>query len=101
MQTQNGIELDLSKSNYKYEFRNYIFYFSSKLYMEKFSKNVSDYILIESLKLKNKYMVHIDFSLFLSVAFYKKVEKRGFRIVHKNMGFIISENTVFNTEYIS
>lgn len=101
MQTPNGIELNLQESKYKYEYNNFIFYFSSKSYLEKFKKNISDYILMESYKIKNKYNIHINFSLFLAVALYKKIEKRGFRITHKNMGYIISENTVFNTEYIT
>lgn len=101
MQTQNGIELNLQESKYKHEYNNFIFYFSSKSYLEKFKKNLSEYILMESYKIKNKYNIHINFSLFLAVALYKKIEKRGFRIIHKDMGYIISENTVFNTEYIS
>lgn len=101
MQTQNGIELNLNESNYKFEFKDFIFYFSSKLYLEKFSKNLTDFIMVETLKLRNKYKLHIDFSLFLSVSLYKKIEKRGFRVVHKTHGFLISENSIFNTEMIS
>ena len=40
MQTQNGIELDLNKSKFISEYKDYCFYFSSKLYLEKFEKNI-------------------------------------------------------------
>lgn len=101
MQTQNGIELNLNKSRFSFQYKDYIFYFSSKLYLEKFRTNVDEYILLETLKLKNKYKVANNFSLFLAVSLYKKIEKRGFRVVHKNMGFIINENSVFNAEMFS
>lgn len=101
MQTQNGIELNLKESKFQYEFKNFIFYFSSQLYLEKFKKNLDEYIMVETIKIRNKYKLHIDFSLFLAVSLYKKIEKRGFRVAHKNMGFIINEFTVFNAELFS
>jgi YHS domain-containing protein len=101
MQTQNKIELNLKESKYQYEFKNFIFYFSSLLYLDKFKKNLDEYIVLETIKIKNKYKLHVDFSLFLAVALYKKIEKRGFRVVHKNMGFVINELTVFNAELFS
>jgi len=96
IKTLNGIELDLEKSNYKYKFYNYIFYFSSEFYMNKFKNEVQEFIMIETIKLQNKYKVKLNISLYLAVSFYKRIEKRGFRIVHKSNGFLIDETNVFS-----
>lgn len=61
----------------KYGFR---FYFSSKVYLEKFKNRLDNFIEIEKIKLKNRYKYEI-FSLNkLVVAFYCKIESRGFRV---------------------
>ena len=33
------------------------------------------------MKLKNKYRVNCNFDLFFQIAFYKKIEKRGYKII--------------------
>ena len=40
MKTNNGIELNLNESDYIYEFKGAVFYFSSELYKNKFKENV-------------------------------------------------------------
>lgn len=96
MKTANGIELDIEKSEYKYLFEDYIFYFSSEFYMNKFKNEVREFILLETIKLQNKYKVKLNLTLYLAVSFYKKIEKRGFRIVHKSNSFLLSETNVFS-----
>lgn len=81
MLTKRGIELDITQSNYRCNFKGLIFCFSSKFYLNKFEKEVQEYIDIENKKLYNKYKLDVDFSLYLAIAFYKKIEKRGFRII--------------------
>lgn len=95
MVTKNGIELDLRKTKYSYEFGEYIFYFSSKLYMKKFKEGVLNYIILESAKITNKYKIKINITNYLSVSFYKKIEKRGFRVVDRNSGLEIDEFNEF------
>ena len=80
MVTANGICLDLNESKYKILKYGIIFYFSSKLYLQKFENNVEKYVKEETLKLKNKYKININFDLYLAISYYMKVEKRGFYI---------------------
>lgn len=95
MITKNGIELDLRKTKYSYEFGEYIFYFSSKLYLTKFKEGVLNYIILENAKITNKYKIKINVTSYLSVSFYKKIEKRGFRVIDKNSGLEIDEFNEF------
>lgn len=95
MVTKNGIELDLRKTKYSYEFGEYIFYFSSKLYIKKFKEGVLNYIILENAKITNKYKIKINLTSYLSVSFYKKIEKRGFRVIDRNSGLEIDEFNEF------
>ena len=81
MKTSRGIELDITKSEYFLELYGLRFYFSSKFYLEKFRKEVLEYITIESARLINRYQIELQIYKTLSIAYYKKIEKRGFRII--------------------
>lgn len=83
MKTINGIYLDLKESDYKLNYNGLIYYFSSELYMNKFKNNVKQFIVEETAKLKTKYKINIYFDTMLTISYYKKIEKRGFRIVCK------------------
>lgn len=100
MKTANGIELDLNKSEYKFIFEDFIFYFSSEFYMNKFKNGVQQFILLETIKLQNKYKLKINLNLYLAVSFYKRIEKRGFRVVHKTNGFLLGETNIFANSMI-
>lgn len=97
MQTKNGIELDLSKSNYKVHYHDLIFYFSSELYMAKFQNQLNEFTSIENIKINNKYKIIIDMKEYLAVALYKRIEKRGFLIKHLFKKDNITEMTSFKT----
>lgn len=94
--TKNGIEFNLNKSNYKYKKGTITFYFSSKLYLEKFKNNVDEYIENESRKIKAKYKVEIGLYYYFMVAFYCKIEKRGFLIKYENM---LIKNAKFYSDF--
>jgi len=81
MKTINGIELDLTKSDYKYSILGYTFYFSSEFYMNNFKNNVKFFSEIEGVKIKNKYKVFINLNLYLTFVYYKRIEKRGFYVI--------------------
>lgn len=83
MKTKNGIYLDLKESEYKINNNGLIYYFSSELYMYKFKNNVKQFIIEETAKLKAKYKINIYLDTMLTLSFYKKIEKRGFRVVYK------------------
>lgn len=95
MITKNGICLNLEESNYKILKYGVIFYFSSLLYLEKFEKEVENYINTETIKLRNKYKVDNDFTLYLAISFYKKIEKRGFYIYDEVNKRKIKNNSLF------
>lgn len=92
MQTKNGIELDLSKSNYKYKINNYEFYFSSENYLNKFKESLTNFVQMENKKIEIKYKISINLSLYLTFALYKQIEKRGFYVTYNKE--IIKENDV-------
>ena len=83
MKTKNGIYLDLKESEYKINYNGLIYYFSSELYMYKFKNNVKQFIIEETAKLKAKYKINIYLDTMITLSFYKKIEKRGFRILYK------------------
>ena len=96
MKTENGVYLDLTESDYKVKKLGLTFYFSSKFYMKKFENDVEFYINNESLKIFNKYKVTNNFKQFLAIAFYKRVEKRGFRIYDNINRKELSRNLVIS-----
>lgn len=57
-----------------------LFYFSSELYRNKFEKNVEEFIENEKLKIQVRYKINNDFTIYFLLSYYKKCEKRGFRI---------------------
>lgn len=98
---QLKVIFDLEQSNYKYKFEGLTFVFSSELNMNKFKDRIKDYIKQESLKLTWKYSnLNINFDLFLSIALYKRIEKRGF-LIYQGDNIILKEDTLFLIAYES
>lgn len=75
------VEYDIQKSNYRFECNRLIFYFSSSFNLLRFRDHYSEYIVLETNKLKAKYHVNINIIQYLLIAYYKKIEKRGFRVL--------------------
>ena len=75
---------DINESNYKLEYDKLTFYFSSKFYQEKFIKEYSEFIKNETLKLQLKYKCNVMFDEIILLFLYKKIEKRGFRVLYNN-----------------
>ena len=91
--TDNIIYYDINKSPYVYKTLYFDFYFSSQFYMNKFKSNYSTYIQNETDKLKVKFGQSVTFIKPLILDYYKKVEKRGFRVYDK------VEDRYVNLEY--
>ena len=81
---------DINKSTFSYNVDELEFYFSSEFNKSRFIKGYKNFIDEEIKKLENKYHVNIKFEIVLLIAYYKKIEKRGFKI----------KNTVNNRVYI-
>lgn len=79
----NVIYYDIDKSPYKYESVYFTFYFSSQFYLNKFKREVYDYIDLEQSKLQVKFKHLVSFERILILDYYSKVEKRGFKVYDK------------------
>ena len=92
----NKIYHDLTYSDYVLKYRDFTLYFSSPIYLEKFSFRADDYIEKRTSMVKSKYNENINLDLLLIIQLYKSVEKRGFRVDYKskplknNYSFIIN-----------
>lgn len=95
MLTKNGICLKLSESEYKILKYGLVFYFSSKMYLEKFEHNVENYVEQENLKLRNKYKMNGNFEVYLAISYYKKIEQRGFFVFDNVENKEIKADTMF------
>lgn len=100
MKTVNGIYLDLNESDYIYDLDGVRYYFSSEFYLRRFKERVLDYVNNESVKLQLKYKIKFNFDLFLTIAFYKKIEKRGFRVEDISNGNKITKETIITNTII-
>lgn len=91
------VEYDINKSEYFLSVNQMIFYFSSEFNKARFERNYNLFVEEEKNKLRVKYKVNIDLYDYLLVVFYKKIEKRGFRVlVCSNNGIInLKENHTF------
>lgn len=92
------VEYDIYESDYYYRINGYTFYFSSMFNRDRFITKFSKFVKEENNKIIVKYHVSIDLTEYLLIAFYKKIEKRGFRVlIHKNDDIIsLEENYTFN-----
>ena len=75
---------DINESNYIFEYNKLKFYFSSLFYKEKFIKEHIDFIRDESMKLKIKFKCSIYCDEMILLLLYKKIEKRGFKVLYND-----------------
>ena len=81
MKRLKRVEYNINKSEYYFRINKLTFFFSSKFNKSRFENGFIDYVNDETNKLKAKYKVNINLSDYLMVAYYKKIEKRGFKIL--------------------
>lgn len=97
---KNKIELDLTKSPHIYLYQGLFYVFSSISNLNKFKNKIEEYKLNETLRLKYKYGIqNINFDLFLTISFYKKVEKRGFLVTSEDRKISMQEDSLFYVSY--
>lgn len=73
---------DLKQSVYHYKYDKLDFYFSSYFYLEKFKKLAVNYIKDETTKLNIKFKCNMVCDEMLLISLYKKIEKRGYRVLY-------------------
>lgn len=83
MKSARGIFYDLKDSDFIYLAGNSKFYFSSNFYLQKFILEIDEFIKNEKAKFLVNYKINLDADLFLMITLYRKIEKRGFRVVYK------------------
>lgn len=86
---------DINDSNYYVELDKLKIYFSSEFNRERFLNGYENYVKEENLKIQNKYKINIRANYYLLFAYYRKIEKRGFRIVNKMTGVDVKDNLTF------
>lgn len=82
MQSARGVFYDLKDSNYIYLGDNVAFYFSSNLYLKKFTLKLDEFIKNEKMKFLVNYKININADLLFMITLYRKIEKRGFRVIY-------------------
>ena len=99
MKSARGIYYDLKESNYFVNLtinsENIVLYFSSLFLRKKFLDTVSDYIHTENMKLLIMYKIDIDATKLLLLSYYKKIEKRGFRVLINDKEIINSNLSLY------
>ena len=84
------IYYEIEDSTYYADYKQFRFYFTSILYQEKFKYGVETYIHSEYAKLKFRYSINENqvevetLKLILLLNYYKKLEKRGFRVYYNS-----------------
>ena len=75
------VEYDINKSEYYFKVNKLTFFFSSKFNKTRFENGFIEYVQEETNKIKAKYKVDINLNNYLLLAYYKKIEKRGFKVL--------------------
>lgn len=85
MKSARGIYYDLKESEYfvclDINKERIILYFSSLFLRKKFIDNIGNFIHNENSKITSMYKIDIDMTKLLILSYYKKIEKRGFRVL--------------------
>lgn len=81
---------DINESIYTFKYDNLLFYFSSQFYKEKFTREYLQFLKDEIMKLKIKFKCNICCDEMILLLLYKKIEKRGFKVLYK--GKKLNEN---------
>nr|DAM30795.1 MAG TPA: Phi-29-like late genes activator (early protein GP4) [Caudoviricetes sp.] len=103
MRRSEKIFYDLTESNEFVELLESRFYFSSSFNKERFLGGYESYIKEEEDKIIAKYGVSISIRFYLLIAYYLKIEKRGFYIKRysektKDYTIILERNYITFTE---
>lgn len=85
------VEYNINKSEYYFRINKLTFFFSSKFNKSRFENGFIDYVNDETNKIKAKYKVNINLTDYLLLAYYKKIEKRGFKVLTYDDNDVIIE----------
>lgn len=96
MLTRNGIERDLIKSPYTFTTNSITYFFSSKMYLEKFMAECD--INRDSMyyNLYRRFNCKVKITELYDLVLYSKIEKRGFLVKHKGVYFDCLNNIILD-----
>lgn len=80
MKTYYGTYTNINESDIFAIYDEFKFYFTSNCVKNKFIENIDYFIELEELKIINKFNIDINLKSYLAVCYYKKIQKKGFRI---------------------
>lgn len=87
---------NIDESTYIFEYDKLKFYFSSQFYLNKFKNEYSNFLKDEQMKIKLKYKCNIYCDDMILLLLYKRIEKRGFKVLYND--FPINENYYIMSE---
>lgn len=91
--TKGGVERNLPCSPYSHKLNNLTFYFSSRIYKEKFVSALANYTHDFRLMLEKKLSVDvIGCEDIASILLYKRTEKRGFYVTYSEPIYTIQKS---------
>lgn len=73
-------DLSLSEEYFDINELGYRFYFSSSFNKDRFINGYKDFVKLEEDKIISRYKIKISLRFYLTIVFYLKIEKRGFRL---------------------
>lgn len=73
---------NINESNFKFKYDKLTFYFSSEFYLNKFKNEYQSFLQQEEMKMKLKYKCFIYADEMILLLLYKKIEKRGFKVLY-------------------
>lgn len=85
------VEYNINRSEYYFKVNKLTFFFSSKFNKTRFENGFIDYVNEETNKIKAKYKVNINLTNYLLLTYYKKIEKRGFKVLTYDDNDVIIE----------
>lgn len=86
----------INESPFYFELNGINFYFSSEFNLRRFKDSWKSYIKEENTKFLNRYNVGVDLTLPLIFSLYKKIEKRGYKVL-TNSNFKLNKDLKFST----
>lgn len=96
MKTVRGIYHRLEESEYIFSYDNLTFVFSSKLYLNKFIGEYKEYLKDETARMESIYRCTFYADEMILINLYRKIEKRGFRVLYFNEP--LEEKLYYNIE---
>lgn len=86
----------IDESPFYFELNGINFYFSSEFNLKRFKDSWKTYIKEENTKFLNRYNVGVDLTLPFIFSLYKKIEKRGYKVL-TNSNFKLNKDLKFST----